>query len=81
MTEHAGYAELEIAIVLDSDGSYAVAKEIGEAQELYNGENEDGSATETIVLKLRKRLPKAIEISGDLPQNDDGTYRLEIHQS
>lgn len=77
------HVELEIAIVLDSDGDYRVAGEVEAAQELYNEDVAAGKATEVLVIKLRKRLPKAItaEISATLPQSDDGSYRLEVQQS
>ena len=75
------YADIEIVIVIDADGEYRVGEDAEIAGERYNEDMPAGTPTEVIVLKLRKKLPKPIEVSATLPQSDSGEYRLEIQQS
>ena len=73
--------EIEIAIVIDADGDYIGGSDVEAAQTGYAETYGTAQPTETIILKLRHRRFVPIVVSGTLPQNEDGTYRLEIQKS
>ena len=70
--------EIVVAFVIDEDGNYTVAKWPDDAVESYHRDFLSGRATNIVTMKIRVPLPKRIEVSATLPQQEDGNYSLEV---
>ena len=73
-----GSTEVDIALVIDENGNYSVARYPDTAVELHNADFFSGIATNIIMMKIRVPIPKHIEVSATLPQQEDGNYSLEV---
>lgn len=70
-------AEIEVWVVVDSDGVYGVGIDQDVAQTDFD--NSDGSGpTRLIRLKLTVPLPKVIEVTGTVPNEDGGEVKLTV---
>ena len=74
------YMEVKIVLMVDEDGDYVVGQDEDEARELYDKEIGSDRARHFIHLSIRVPLPRAIQVSGTLPKQDDGGYSLQIAQ-
>jgi hypothetical protein len=74
------YFAVNIVLLVDEDGDYAVGQDEDDARERYDDEVGGDRARHFIHLSIRVPLPRPIHVSGDLPRQKDGSYNLQIAQ-
>ena len=74
------YFAVNIVLLVDEDGDYAVGQDEDDARERYDDEVGGDRARHFIHLSIRVPLPWPIHVSGTLPKQEDGSYSLQIAQ-
>ncbi len=74
------YMEVNIVLLIDEDGDYVVAQDEDDARERYDAEIGSDRARHYIHLLIHVPMPRAIQVSGTLPKQEDGSYSLQIAQ-
>lgn len=59
--------ELEVWVVVDESGDYVVAKDQGEAAELFENEVGGSEPRRQVKVTLRVPAPKVVELVGEVP--------------
>ena len=72
-------ADIEIYVVVDSDGDYEVGINDEEATERY-GETISASLPRRLIkMTITVPLPRMIEVTAAIPEKDDGSYELVVN--
>lgn len=64
---------VEVWVLIDSDGNYAVANDQERVKEVYEEDTQpfgDADGFRLVKLSLRVALPEVIEASGEIPDTD-----------
>lgn len=72
-----GKAEIEIWAIVNEDGEYQAGADEDQAGNLFDS-NVAGHRRRTFQLKLVVPLPTVTQASGELPEQNGGTYNLEV---
>ena len=77
-TAAAETADIEIYVVVDSDGDYEVGINDEEATERYGETISTSLPRRLIKMTITVPLPRAIEVTAAIPEKDDGSYELIV---
>jgi hypothetical protein len=77
-TMAANTAEVEIYLVVDTNGDYEVGVNEDDAPERFSENISGDSIRHMIKMTITVPLPRTIEVTAALPEREDGGYGLEI---